>query len=81
MFNMLNEIVNYTNWVKSEPGGGNSNRETCAVLTDQGITLRKKHLRKRCKFSYRKTIEDGEGIKYEIQKCSKWNPSIILFSL
>nr|XP_022307613.1 uncharacterized protein LOC111113612 [Crassostrea virginica] len=39
MFNMLNEIVNYTNWVKSEPGGGTSNRETCAVLTDQGWRL------------------------------------------
>ena len=42
MFNMLNEIVNYTNWVKSEPGGGNSNRKTCAVLTDQGINIKKK---------------------------------------
>lgn len=41
MFNMLNEIVNYTNWVRSEPGGGNSNRETCAVLTDQGINIYK----------------------------------------
>ena len=44
MFNMLNE--NYTNWVKSEPGGGNSNRETCAVLTDQGINIKKKNIYK-----------------------------------
>lgn len=79
MFNMLNEIVNYTNWVKSEPGGGNSNGETCAVLTDQGINIKKKkHLQKRCKFLYRKTTEDGEGIKINTKYKNVQNRTLVI---
>lgn len=74
MFNMLNEIVNYTNWVKSEPGGGNLNRETCAVLTDQGINIKKKKTFSKTLLVFIPKAQlkmEIEGIKYEIQKCSK----------